>query len=224
MDVKFIMDSFPFMKSSLGIIQHGSTTMGVSNRDSDVDLVVVYKPSDITNLEKLVVSIVEGSKFHIQNISIDEFEKLVQAFTEDMLTAKRDMNFLSGRVLSGKVIKDTQKVLLNKIEHAKNDIDFDLLYQKFYYQLLNDLKDLSIDEPYSRKIVIESIGDDLAILLLLKKNITTLNGKWIPKLLKNIVTDELFKKYTQLRFSKIDISDSEVSSLVVEWMGFLDEL
>lgn len=202
----------------------GSTTMGVSNRDSDVDLVVVYKPSDITNLEKLVVSIVEGAKFHIQNISIDEFEKLVQAFTEDMLTAKRDMNFLSGRVLSGKVIKDTQKVLLNKIEHAKNDIDFDLLYQKFYYQLLNDLKDLSIDEPYSRKIVIESIGDDLAILLLLKKNITTLNGKWIPKLLKNIVTDELFKKYTQLRFSKIDISDSEVSSLVVEWMGFLDEL
>lgn len=198
--------------------------MGVSNRDSDVDLVVVYKPSDITNLEKLVVSIVEGAKFHIQNISIDEFEKLVQAFTEDMLTAKRDMNFLSGRVLSGKVIKDTQKVLLNKIEHAKNDIDFDLLYQKFYYQLLNDLKDLSIDEPYSRKIVIESIGDDLAILLLLKKNITTLNGKWIPKLLKNIVTDELFKKYTQLRFSKIDISDSEVSSLVVEWMGFLDEL
>ncbi|AOT57138.1 nucleotidyltransferase domain-containing protein [Weissella soli] len=177
MDVKFIMDSFPFMKSSLGIIQHGSTTMGVSNRDSDVDLVVVYKPSDITNLEKLVVSIVEGAKFHIQNISIDEFEKLVQAFTEDMLTAKRDMNFLSGRVLSGKVIKDTQKVLLNKIEHAKNDIDFDLLYQKFYYQLLNDLKDLSIDEPYSRKIVIESIGDDLAILLLLKKNITTLNGK-----------------------------------------------
>ncbi len=58
MDHAFIEKNFPFIKSSIGIIEHGSTAMGFSNADSDVDLVAVYNNSDVKKIDKLVVQMV----------------------------------------------------------------------------------------------------------------------------------------------------------------------
>ncbi|MCT3070258.1 hypothetical protein EFN45_09215 [Leuconostoc citreum] len=224
MDNELIEKIFPFIESSIGIIEHGSTAMGFSNTDSDVDLVAVYKSSDVEKIDKLVVQIIDGVKYHIKNITIKEFETIISNFTDNLLNSKHDLNFLSGRILSGTVIKDTDKKLSQEIAHANKSIDFDLLYQKFYYQLLNDLKDLSIPNVYGRKIVIESIGDDLSFLLLIKNKATSLNGKWIPQLIQSIAPDWLFKIYIQIRFSTINISDSEVSLLVRKWVKYTNEL
>lgn len=224
MDHAFIEKKFPFIKSSIGIVEHGSTAMGFSNNDSDVDLVAVYNNFDVKKIDKLVVQIIEGVKYHIKNITIKEFETIISNFTDNLLNSKHDLNFLSGRILSGIVIKDTDKKLLLDIDHANKSIDFNLLYKKFYYQLLNDLKDLSIQNVYGRKIVIESIGDDLSFLLLIKNKATSLNGKWIPQLIQKIAPDWLFKIYIQIRFSTINISDSEVSLLVRKWVKYTNEL
>ncbi|MDU0850935.1 MAG: hypothetical protein E7B04_09325 [Staphylococcus epidermidis] len=61
MDHAFIEKNFPFIKSSIGIIEHGSTAMGFSNADSDVDLVAVYNNSDVKKIDKLVVQMVGKS-------------------------------------------------------------------------------------------------------------------------------------------------------------------
>jgi predicted nucleotidyltransferase len=224
MNTKFIEKIFPFIESSIGIVEHGSTAMGFSNTDSDVDLIAVYNSSDVEKVDKLVVQIIDDVKYHIKNITIKEFENIISNFTDNLLNSKHDLNFLSGRILSGKIIKDTDNKLSQDIVRANQAIDFDLLYKKFYYQLLNDLKDLSIQNIYGRKIVIESIGDDLSFLLLMKNKATSLNGKWIPQLVQNIAPDWLFKIYIQIRFSTINVSDSEISLLVKKWVKYTNEL
>lgn len=193
----------------IGMIQHGSTVMGVSNDLSDLDIFVVV---DGYHAKELVVDIFQHQKIHLQIINVHEFEKFVNTFVQQVLDAKHDLNLMSGRVISGKVLQDRDDTLKSILATAKNKIDFNILEKKFYYQFLNDLTDTKVADKYVRAMVVGNAVDSLGTMVLVKNRITTLNQKWLPLLLKDLLTDDEFQEYISLRFSSINIGENEINT------------
>lgn len=152
----------------LGIIQHGSTTMGMGNAASDIDIIVILKET-ANNKDSLLVEIFMGKKLHIRLVKLIEFRSIVSSFQQDVLDTHKDFNLISGRLLAGKILKDSNYVLKKIISEEKKKINFDLLVKKLYFQLLNEINDLATENRYVRNISLNNDVDSLAIMILLKK-------------------------------------------------------
>lgn len=145
----------------------------------------------------------------IRLVKLIEFRSIVSSFQQDVLDTHKDFNLISGRLLAGKILKDSNYVLKKIISEEKKKINFDLLVKKLYFQLLNEVNDLATENRYVRNISLNNAVDSLAIMILLKKHITTLNLKWTPIFLQTILTKESFLIYVRLRFNSLNKSREE---------------
>lgn len=105
----------------------------------------------------------------IRLVKLIEFRSIVSSFQQDVLETNKDFNLISGRLLAGKILKDSNYVLKKIISEEKKKTNFDLLVKKLYFQLLNEINDLATENRYVRNISLNNDVDSLAIMILLKK-------------------------------------------------------
>ena len=111
----------------------------------------------------------DGREATIRLVKLIEFRSIVSSFQQDVLDTNKDFNLISGRLLAGKILKDSNYVLKKIISEEKKKTNFDLLVKKLYFQLLNEINDLATENRYVRNISLNNAVDSLAIMILLKK-------------------------------------------------------
>ncbi|CAM1664469.1 hypothetical protein [Streptococcus mitis] len=183
----------------IGLILHGSRTLNIQNKESDLDILGVVEsgtPDDI-------IEIIDGEKYHIVFKSKKYLENLSEEFSDTILNRIFDFNTLSGRILSGRIIWEQNKDEIKSII-AQNiyDLDIGVLDTKLNFQMLGQLKDATTDNRYINLICIQNAVDTLICRFLLKKNIFFLNQKWFPYYIEKYFEKELLQYYFKLRFSQ----------------------
>lgn len=183
----------------IGLILHGSSTLDVQNKESDIDILGVVNEEKSDEL----VEIIDGEKYHIGLRGMSYLDDLAQNFTEILLNRISDFNTLSGRILSGKVLWEQKENEINLIINRNiSKLDKTILDAKLRFQMLGQLKDATTENRYINYICIQNAVDTLICRFLLKKNIFFLNQKWFPYYVEKYFSDDFIRYYFNLRFSQ----------------------
>ncbi|WP_156021205.1 nucleotidyltransferase domain-containing protein, partial [Streptococcus ruminantium] len=181
------------------LILHGSRTLDVQNKESDIDIVAVTE----TGQSEDIVEIIDGEKYHIIFREKEYLEGLSEDFFNIILNRIFDYNSLSGRIMSGDILWEKKGSEISSLI-ARNIIELDksILDRKLHYQMISQLKDATTNSRYINLICIQNAVDTLICRFLLKKNIFFLNQKWFPYYVERYFEKEISKYYYNLRFSQ----------------------
>ena len=195
------------------VIQHGSTVMGFAEKDSDYDFLVVVD-GVIATTDREIPLVIDNTKIHLSLLSQDEFEKKINNFYSELLVKVLDVNLLAGRLRQGKIVYDTDNYghgILSTIIHDPVPI---YVIEKYIWQCYGFIKDARHSNQYIKQNCIEKAIDSWGIAVLLKNSISTLNIKWQPLLLKNILPPNIYSNYLTLRFNYINQNSDDVNKLL----------
>ncbi len=207
----------------LAILQHGSTSMGVASDFSDIDLLILINCE--TKYEKSEYAFIDSNKnkIHMKIMSIEQFSIMLNNFQKEISQKILDLNLLSGRVLMCKVIYSTIDVT-KILDNAKQKIDFDKISTKFLYQFYSYLNDAKHPNDFIKQNCIEKSIDSLVTSILLKHKITTLNTKWHPLLIKEILSPETYNDYLNLRFNYNALNSIEINSKIKNLVSYRKDI
>lgn len=190
------------------IIQHGSSIhQNLVTDGSDIDLVVVAK----NNYDKKIIDTMNNQKYHIDVFDLATVKSKLSKFEDKVCTVISDTNFLSGRLLSGKIILD-DCCLRSLVKQVEEQLNNQKLILKFYLQSINFMKDFQYQtDEYTMKIIFDKALDSLGTALLLKNKFYNLNPKHQIKLLKNYLNKQTYEDFINLRFNFGIIKDKNMA-------------
>ncbi len=197
----------------LGLILHGSTTLDISNKNSDIDILAISFSGD----EEDIIEIVEERKYHIHFENIDYLNTISSRFFNHILKSVLDLNNINGRVLSGEIIWEYKKDILSDILHRQRE-EFDDVNSvlKLRYQMISFLNDATTNNKYVNSICVCNAIDTLIAIYLIKNKIYFLNSKWYPYYVDKMFPEHMKKNYVYLRFNVVP--DLEIFKELMNWV------
>ncbi|MFJ7953013.1 nucleotidyltransferase domain-containing protein [Lysinibacillus sp. NPDC096418] len=185
----------------LGIVQHGSTVMGVAEENSDIDFITLVNKVVNKKYKELPIITSEGFKIHVTLFDKNTYELLLKDFYTEIAMKLLDVNLLAGRIIHGDIIYDPLNLIEESIKIYNLNKCPKYIIEKFVWQCFNFINDAKHSNKYIKQNCIEKAIDSWGIAILLSNSIYTLNIKWQPILLEKYLPPNIYDSYIKLRFN-----------------------